>query len=79
MTNPRLICQVLGESSYAKLLIVSNIAAPTNGANTLPVPDNIVINTNSPEVVQYDISGSICPTVIAVSPPAKPANTADIT
>ena len=50
------------------------------GARIFPHPDIIVINTNSPETFQLTIeSGSTCPKLAAISPPAPPAKQADIT
>ena len=55
------------------------IVIPSNGAATCPVPDRMATNTNSPDVVQYASSGSICPAASATSAPPSPPMVAPIT
>src|SRR5712691_269867 len=76
---PSTICQVLGETPKATVWMMPKMSAPRNGAITLPVPARMVMKMNSPEVVQYAISGSMCPTVVAASAPPSPASAAAIT
>src|SRR5205823_2147009 len=39
----------------------------------------MAMKMNSPELVQYAISGSMCPTVVAASAPPRPASAAAMT
>src|SRR3984957_11113820 len=67
--EPSSICQSCGSTANANERNDSNASDPTNAGTTDPAPERMVIKTNSPEVVQYDMFGSTWPTASAASAP----------
>ena len=76
--NPKINCHVSGKYLPEKDQTNSNNNAAKNTAGTLKYPASIDMNTNSPEVVQYVNSGSICPNAIPLRAPPIPPNPAAI-
>src|SRR4029453_12700563 len=71
---PSMSCQTLGAYWLASVRSASKTSDDTKGASTLPTPPRMAMKTNSPEVVQYVVSGSTWPTASAAQAPPSPAS-----